>query len=374
MCLKKTLTQLTALLCGVVLLFSAAVTAVSSKTVTESALEQLIEEYEGTYWTTDGSPSDSSGTTSQYYYGIQCKGFANYFFYRLFGVTFIGRYDEDYYYLPNPSGAVELAREWDFASDDTQLMQQIFAQARPGDFIQGRSRSGSYGHTMIYLSQDETGITVFDCNWDNHCGVAVRTMSWERLASYFRGLSLYTAENYSTEQADVTAPVISQVQTVLQEDGYTVTCTITDDVGVARVYFPSWYAGQSPGESAVWYPVESEDQQYSLFIPYQKDESGNPVYGTYYTHIYAYDAAGNYSVVGVNVERTLPEDDSQLPDASLNLDINGDGTANVLDVMALAQHVAADAPFQQSWDFSSDGRLNVMDVMALAQKIVFPIQ
>lgn len=374
MCLKKIVKSCATLFCGLVLLLSSSVFTVSAKTTTETALEQLIQEYEGTYWTTDGNPSNSSGSTSQYYYGIQCKGFANYIFYRLFGVTFIGRYDENCYYLPAPSGAVELAREWDFASDDVALMQQIFAQARPGDFIQGRNRTRSDGHTMIYVSQDESGITVFDCNWDNHCGVAVRTMSWERLASYFRGLSLYTAENYPEEEPDTTSPVITLVRAETQEDGYTVTCTITDDVGIDRVYFPSWHSSQNAGESAIWYPVTSDTQEYTLFIPYQTDEQGNPLYGVYRTHIYAYDSAGNVAITGVAVERLQTASDTQRPDDSgsnpLSLDVNQDGMVDVLDVMALAQYIAAPNPaFQASWDFVADNCLDLRDVMELCQMV-----
>lgn len=374
MCLKKIVKRGAAFLCGLALILSCAAVTASAQTTTEAALEQLMEEYNGTYWTTDSSPSDSSGSTSQNYYGIQCKGFANYIFYRLFGVTFIGRYDGEYYYLPDPSGAVELAREWDFASDDTQLMQQIFADARPGDFIQGRSRTRSSGHTMIYVSQDEAGITVFDCNWDNRCGVQVRTMSWEKLASYFRGLSLYTAENYPQDQVDTQSPVILLAQAEAQQEGYTVTCTITDDVGVTQVYFPSWHSSQNAGESAVWYPVASDGEEYTLFIPYQTDEAGQPLYGIYYTHIYAYDATGNVTVVGVSVERPQSEAGSEHPDDSGSnpqpFDINRDGILDVLDAMTLAQYIVnEDAVSQPDWDFDGDGLVDVTDVMALCRVI-----
>lgn len=370
--LKEILKKGTALLCGAVLLFCAAVPVVFGKTTVEARLEELIDQWNGTYWTTDGNPSDSSGSTSRYYYGIQCKGFANYIFYQLFDVPFIGRYDQDCYYLPDPSGAVELAREWDFGAEDTKLMERIFASARPGDFIQGRSRKGSYGHTMIFLSQDETGITVFDCNWDNQCGVAVRQMSWEKLASYFMGLSLYTAENYPSQPVDVTAPVISNAQAVLGQEGYLVTCTVTDDVGVDRVYFPSWHEGQDAGESAVWYLVDPDEEQYAFLVPYQTDSSGQPVYGTYYTHIYAYDAAGNYSVTGLWVDRPLPTPDFQPkpPSAATDPDVNGDGERNVLDVMTLAQYVVQPSgEFNPDWDFSENGVLDVLDVMELSRQI-----
>lgn len=80
MCLKKIVKRGAAFLCGLALILSCAAVTASAQTTTEAALEQLMEEYNGTYWTTDGSPSDSSGSTSQNYYGIQCKALPTIFF------------------------------------------------------------------------------------------------------------------------------------------------------------------------------------------------------------------------------------------------------------------------------------------------------
>ncbi len=85
-------------------------TAVATYEELQSRLESLIEKYKGTYWTTNGKESDSKGSTSKYYYGIQCKGFASYIFNELFCSGYIGKYDSEKYYIPSPNGATLIGK------------------------------------------------------------------------------------------------------------------------------------------------------------------------------------------------------------------------------------------------------------------------
>lgn len=145
-------------------------------------LDSLIEQYNGTVW--DG-----------YYYGIQCKGFANMIFAELFD-CYIGAYDlKTKSYIPNPKGAVEIGRL--SADNMTQnAAKDILQKGQPGDYIQVRRRGKSYGHTMILVSSDSNGITVFDCNSDGKNGVRNYYITWKQFYSKNSAMSLYHAKNY----------------------------------------------------------------------------------------------------------------------------------------------------------------------------------
>jgi len=173
----------------------------SQKPVTQnndvtSRLNSLMNKYVGTYWTKDGKPSDSSGTTSKYYYGIQCKGFAGFIFNELFKTGNIGAYDSRKYYIPNPNGAREVGKVWNFASTDTTSVKNLLSKGKPGDFIQVRRRGKSWGHSMILVSVNSSSVTVFDCNSDGKCGVKKYTITWSDFAKKNVGMSLYHSTKY----------------------------------------------------------------------------------------------------------------------------------------------------------------------------------
>ncbi|WP_410954983.1 GBS Bsp-like repeat-containing protein, partial [Pseudomonas aeruginosa] len=69
--------------------------------------------------------------------------------------------------------------------------------------------------------------------------------------------------------------------------GYTVTCTVTDNVGVTRVAFPSWthFNGQ---DDLFWRDGTKSGNTYSFRVN-KSEHNGESEW--YSTHIYAYDAA-----------------------------------------------------------------------------------
>ncbi len=98
--------------------------------------------------------------------------------------------------------------------------------------------------------------------------------------------------------SDTTDPVISDVKiTAVTETGYEVTCTVTDNVGVTRVAFPTWttYNGQ---DDLIWADGTLEGNTAKIWIGV---DSHNNEYGEYTTHIYAYDRAGNEKDAGIIV-------------------------------------------------------------------------
>lgn len=162
-------------------------------------LNSLISSYAGTYWTTDGQPADKTGTTSKKHKGIQSKGFANFVFNELFGVWDIGEISDEGYYIPSPDGAQEIGRLQTVSVDNTDELAKLFAQGRPGDFIQTIRRDNGAKHSMILVSVDENGIEVFDCNSDGQCYINELELAWKEITDRCTALSIYRAANYEVK-------------------------------------------------------------------------------------------------------------------------------------------------------------------------------
>ena len=156
-----------------------------------TSLDSLMNQYVGTRWV------DMNGD-SLYYYGYECKGFANYIFKELWDVKHIGAYDSSKYYIPNPSGAYEIGR-LDFNSMSLDNAKNLLSQGLPGDFIQVRRRGKDYGHSMILVSTNTEGITVFDCNSDGKCTIKKYNISWWQFYNANSAMSLYRANNNKGE-------------------------------------------------------------------------------------------------------------------------------------------------------------------------------
>ncbi len=96
---------------------------------------------------------------------------------------------------------------------------------------------------------------------------------------------------------DTATPIISDVQYLdVTSSGYTVTCTVTDDLsGVAKVQFPTWI-GTNPYENdGSWMTsAKCAGTISGNTVTYRVNTSdyGNKT-GTYNTHIYAWDNSGN---------------------------------------------------------------------------------
>lgn len=161
-----------------------------SRSDVESKLNSLMDQYVGTTW-------------NDYYYGTQCKGFANLIFYKLFDVVHIGAYENtDKYYIPNPSGASEVGR-LSFSEMTEADAKALLQKGKPGDFIQVRRRNKTYGHSMILVGQDSSGITVFDCNSDGNNGVRSYYITWNSFYQSNSAMSLYHANNYEEDDETI---------------------------------------------------------------------------------------------------------------------------------------------------------------------------
>ena len=99
--------------------------------------------------------------------------------------------------------------------------------------------------------------------------------------------------------ADTENPVITDAQvSAVSSLGYTVTCTVSDNVAIQRVVMPTWtIAGEQ--DDITWGEATVSGNTASLGISISDH---NFEYGLYTTHIYAYDLAGNYVSVPVLVD------------------------------------------------------------------------
>lgn len=145
-------------------------------TCTSPKLQQLINQWEGVYWT----GSFRSATT--------CKGFADMMFNELYGNGGVGAYNSGAYsyYVPTPRKATEIAR---YSSAGYQDFYNIMHKAASGDYIQWATAYSQ--HSSIFLSCDENGFYVFDSNYVESYLCAVHYITYSYISSVTYGVSLY---------------------------------------------------------------------------------------------------------------------------------------------------------------------------------------
>ena len=158
--------------------------AITTSEVTNKVLE-LMDQYVGTQWNDN-------------YYGIECKGFANLMYYKIFGVEYIGPYDSQKYYIPNASQSIEIGR-LDFDHMSMSAAKALLLEGYCGDYIQVRRRNQTYGHSMILVGTDDNGISVFDCNSDGNNTVRTYFISYADFFNKNSAMSLYRYEGYGPD-------------------------------------------------------------------------------------------------------------------------------------------------------------------------------
>ncbi len=222
------------------------------------------------------------------------------------------------------------------------------AGVRIGDVI----RIGGLGHSVMFLGYGSGNtIKVLDCNWVNSVAADIATVKIHTMSlnsSYT--MAITRATNYEPDStvavADTTKPVISNVKISQDSLGYTVTCTATDNVYVTQVSFPTWteYNGQDDLAAEYW-NTELGTRNGDTFTYRVDIADHNMELGNYITHIYAYDAAGNYSLYDlyVNVkEETLTEAFvGRMYTVALNRTADATGKANWVTVLNAGTHDGA---------------------------------
>lgn len=172
-----------ALTCGTV-----GATAESGYKCTSEKLQQLINEWDGVYWT----GTFRTATT--------CKGFADMMFNELYGNGGVGAYNSGAYsyYVPTPRCATEIAR---LSSAGYQDFYDIMHQAASGDYIQWATAYSQ--HSSIFLSCDENGFYVFDSNFVEPYLCTVHYLTYDYITSVTYGVSLYRSTSSETPVTSV---------------------------------------------------------------------------------------------------------------------------------------------------------------------------
>ena len=206
-------------------------------------------------------------------------------------------------------------RGWAFDRDDLSKALTIHV------YVGGPAGSGapSYEITANKLRTDVN--TVFPGVGNNHgYSETIRVSKTGSQTVYIYAINTGGGTNNPligtktvTIKSDTEAPKISNVRiSNITSSGYTVSCTVTDNVGVTSVKFPTWTAKIVNGtdqDDLVWHigNISGNTASYTVKISDHKKERG-----TYITDIYAYDAAGNSSTARTGA--TVPETSSAATD------------------------------------------------------------
>ena len=161
---------------------------------------------------------------------------------------------------------------------------------------------GTYGHVAVVekvyadgsvdLSESSwSGVWYSKSYWGRktYSKAALNSLTSSMGTLYFQGY-IYLLND------DTELPVVSNSSVSnINSNGYTVTCNISDNIGVTSVKFPTWTenAGQ---DDLIWYDGSINGNVATITI--QTGSHHNET-GLYNTHIYAYDAAGNYTSVPI---------------------------------------------------------------------------
>ena len=113
-------------------------------------------------------------------------------------------------------------------------------------------------------------------------------------------------------EPDTEAPVISNVKVSnITTEGYDVSCTVTDNVGVNRVVFPTWTVLNDQDDMIKDWgsdPKTRGTQSGDTWTFHVNIADHHNERGAYLTHIYAFDDAGNHSAVGSEIGQiVVPE-------------------------------------------------------------------
>lgn len=167
--------------------------------------------------------------------------------------------------------------------------------------------------------------------WTFHVNIADHNNEGGDYLTHIHAYDKYgnsTSSSAGVVSIDVEPPVIRDIQVSnVTSKGYDVSCTVTDNVGVNRVVFPTWTDRNGQDDVASeWWSVDhfaTRGTQYGDTWTFHVDIADhNHESGLYHTHIYAYDDAGNRECnITDAAEVVVPE-----PASTVTFDANG-GTA-----------------------------------------------
>lgn len=141
------------------------------------------------------------------------------------------------------------------------------------------------------------------------------------------------ASTQPIQGTDETKPVIKDAKVIsLDDTGYTIQCKVTDNKKVNRVQCPTWTKKNEQddiandwGYNKAVKAVKKGKNTYEFRV---NISDHNNEYGTYNSHIYAYDDSGNYAVTAINdivvYDNPILKDDGWYYCSVLPKDVNSD--------------------------------------------------
>ena len=163
-------------------------------------------------------------------------------------------------------------------------------------------QKGSKGHYVgwVQIALEKLGYDVggVDCDFGGNTDSAVRAFQSDHgleVDGQVGPATIAKIVELLKKPDDTEAPVISNAQVFdIDATGYSIKCTVTDNVGVTKVQFPTWTENNGQ-DDLIWHDASVSGNTYSYRISVSDH---NNEYGRYVTHIYAWDAAGNSTSAG----------------------------------------------------------------------------
>ncbi len=178
-----------------------------------------------------------------------------------------------------------------------------------------------------YSMKNENGTYYGDIDMKNHSyetgGVHIHVYAFDDNGSHsIKELETMIPENQP--------PVISNIQiTNISNDGYTISCNVSDDAEVHSVKMPTW-TEENGQDDLNWYEAEIKDGVAKINVHIKNH---NFEYGNYITHIYAWDNDGQVSsVVGGTINIKEPNNGVPIIKNVKISDANDDGYTVTCDV------------------------------------------
>jgi len=175
-----------------------------------------------------------------------------------------------------------------------------YGNLQRGDILLYDNRAADYGHTEMYLGNGKS----ISADGDDY-GIIVRDV-WH-IETYIYGEPWDGVLRYTGEDNDNTKPIIDDITiSDRSSEGYLIKCRVTDNVGIARVSFPTWTLKKDENgndqDDLIWRDGDRDGDIFSFRVNIS-EHSGETE--QYLTHIYAYDLSGNWTSIAVDVQDVI---------------------------------------------------------------------
>lgn len=209
-------------------------------------------------------------------------------------------------YISSRGGTCSLIREISLNQNATSYTNDIMDYVRNGYYIT-LSLGGDKLHTA-YISPSASVAAgkpvVYDSGKSTSTSLIHDLSNKANTGGYWTKLRVWQIPAGGTSgSSDTMMPSIQNAKVVERyKNGFKMQCFVSDNVGVAKVQFPTWESSKT-SEGCTWYNgTHVGNGIWEFTFPSATTE------GYYTTHIYAWDAAGNSACAGIDtyVDQTQP--------------------------------------------------------------------